>query len=356
MRKLWDRYKYAALILLVGAGLLLWPAGSGATAQTGQNEASQVYAAAENLQAEMEKILGQIQGVGTVRVLLTMDTDGERQLAQNTELQYSGSTAAPEDYSRVSKRCCWTGETGRRSCVTQTAYPTYRGALVVVSGRRPGDVKLAVTAAVSALTGCPATASPWQSVSDHLEEERNYERKRKRNIVVATMAVLVCAAVGLNWKYSSQEAVQQAEETGTKILGRPRWSPGRRIPAGGGHGLRGDDYFASARLTRQQAADSAISLLEDAASQEDADQETANQASESIQVLASYTLKEAQIENLVTAKGYADCVAFMGDDAISIVVSTEDGTLDAADVAKITDIAMTETGYAASAIRIMAAN
>ncbi len=41
----------------------------------------------------------------------------------------------------------------------------------------------------------------------------------------------------------------------------------------------------------------------------------ANQASESIQVLASYTLKEAQIENLVTAKGYADCVAFMGDDS-----------------------------------------
>ena len=41
----------------------------------------------------------------------------------------------------------------------------------------------------------------------------------KRNIVVATMAVLVCAAVGLNWKYSTQEALQQAEETGTKILG-----------------------------------------------------------------------------------------------------------------------------------------
>ena len=41
----------------------------------------------------------------------------------------------------------------------------------------------------------------------------------KRNIVVATMAVLVCAAVGLNWKYSSQEAVQQAEETGPKFWG-----------------------------------------------------------------------------------------------------------------------------------------
>ncbi len=144
--------------------------------------------------------------------------------------------------------------------------------------------------------------------------------------------------------------------------GRPPWSAGGADGAADGENLaedtvyEGDDYFASARLTRQQARDSAISLLEDAAQQEDADQSVANQASESIQVLASYTLKEAQIENLVTAKGYADCVAFMGDDSLSIVVSKEDGTLDASDVAKITDIAMTETGYAASAIRIMAAN
>lgn len=178
----------------------------------------------------------------------------------------------------------------------------------------------------------------------------------KRNIAVGVMAVLVCAAVGLNWKYSGQEAAQQAEEAGNKILGEAALVSGQEGALAEASVYEGDDYFASARLTRQQARDSAISLLEDAAAQEDADQEVANQASESIQVLASYTLKEAQIENLVTAKGYTDCVAFMGDDALSIVVSTEDGTLDAADVAKITDIAMTETGYAASAIRIMAAN
>ena len=175
----------------------------------------------------------------------------------------------------------------------------------------------------------------------------------KRNLVVGTMAVLVCAAVGLNWKYSTQEALQQAEETGTKILGEAG-QEGTELAEDTVY--EGDDYFASARLTRQQARDSAISLLEDAAKQEDADKEVANQASESIQVLASYTLKEAQIENLVTAKGYTDCVAFMGDDSLSIVVSTADGTLNSTDVAKITDIAMTETGYAASAIRIMASN
>lgn len=179
----------------------------------------------------------------------------------------------------------------------------------------------------------------------------------KRNIVVATMAVLVCAAVGLNWKYSGQEAAQQAEETGTKILGEAALVSGQD-----GENLaedtvyEGDDYFASARLTRQQARDNAVSLLQEAAEQEGADQEAATEASRGIQVLAGYTMKEAQIESLVTAKGYADCVAFMGEDGVSVVVSTDSGELTSEDVARITDIAMKETGYDASGIRIMAAN
>ena len=109
-------------------------------------------------------------------------------------------------------------------------------------------------------------------------------------------------------------------------------------------------------MTRQQARDNAISLLQEAAQQEGAGETAATEASEGIQVLASYTLTEAQIENLVTAKGYADCVAFMGEDSISIVVSTDTGELTDTDVAKVVDIAATESGYPASAIKVMAAN
>ena len=178
----------------------------------------------------------------------------------------------------------------------------------------------------------------------------------KRNLVVGTMAVLVCAAVGLNWKYSTQEALQQAEEAGTKILGEATLVSGQEgTELAEDTVYEGDDYFASARLTRQQARDSAISLLEDAAKQEDADKEVANQASESIQVLASYTLKEAQIENLVTAKGYTDCVAFIGDESVSVVVSAREGGLTDADVAKITEIVTDETGMEASQVKIIEA-
>ncbi|SFP96571.1 stage III sporulation protein AH [Oscillibacter sp. PC13] len=183
----------------------------------------------------------------------------------------------------------------------------------------------------------------------------------RRNAVVLTMAVLVCAAVALNWKFTGEQA---AEEAGTKILGEAALVSGQETDGTDENGApldenavyTGSDYFASARLTRQQARDNAISLLQEAAQQEDADTAVANEASEGIQVLASYTLKEAQIENLVTAKGYTDCVAFMGDESVSVVVSTASGDLTSEDVAKIADIAMTETGYPASSVKIMAAN
>ena len=194
-------------------------------------------------------------------------------------------------------------------------------------------------------------------------------RNWRRNGVVAAMLVLVGAAVFLNWKYTGEAGEAAAQEAGTKILGQSTLvsgtgdaaagSGGEDLAADGGDGeafYTGSDYFASARLTRQQARDNAIDLLEKAAGEEGADKAVANEASQGIQVLASYTLTEAQIENLVTAKGYKDCVAFMNDDSVSVVVATDSGELTGEDVAKITDITKSETGYPAGSIKIMAAN
>ena len=183
--------------------------------------------------------------------------------------------------------------------------------------------------------------------------------KWKRNTAVAAMAVLVCTAVGLNWKYTADQGKEAVKEANGKILGEATLvsnQAGESDTADETAVYTGGDYFASARLTRQQARDSALALLEEAAAQEGADQATLSEASESIQVLAAYTLREAQIENLVTAKGCRDCVAFLGEEAVSIVVSTDSGELTAEDVAKITDIAISETGLDAAGIKIMAAN
>ena len=162
VRKLWDRYKYAALVVLIGAGLLLWPSGKDGTEAALRQQSSTEET--QDIQVEMEDILGTISGVGQVKVMLTVDSDGERQLAQDTELTYSGSAESPEDYSRRSETVLTDGE-GDGTVVTRTLYPTYRGALVVCQGGDRADVRLAVTEAVASLTGLSAdriTVAKWQ--------------------------------------------------------------------------------------------------------------------------------------------------------------------------------------------------
>ena len=160
-KKTWERYKYAALAALVGVGLLLIPAGKG---ENTQQKTAEVLPNGQ-LQQQMEEILSVMSGVGDVKVLLTVDSDGERRLAQTTELSYSGEVTAPEDYSRRSETVLVEGDGGEEAVVVRTLYPTYRGALVVCSGGDRAEVRLAVTEAVAALTGLTSdqiTVAKWQ--------------------------------------------------------------------------------------------------------------------------------------------------------------------------------------------------
>ena len=173
----------------------------------------------------------------------------------------------------------------------------------------------------------------------------------KRNAVAAVILVLVCAAIFLNGRYA-----EKAEKP-AKVLGQAQQVDAAADDAAEVSGeAGGKDYFASARLTRQQSRDSALSLLKEASENEDVDAETANEAAKSIQTLAAYTLSEAQIENMITAKGYDDCVVSLSEDGASIVVSTGEDGLQTEDVARITDIVKQETGLSAECIKIMEVN
>ena len=175
--------------------------------------------------------------------------------------------------------------------------------------------------------------------------------KWKRNTVVATMLVLVCAAVGLNWKYSGEAAKKQVQETGTKILGEATLVSGQGTDEEAVY--TGSDYFASARLTRQQSRDEALSLLESAASSESASQETIDSAMESIAAMATWSMQETQIENLLLAKDFDDCVVYMSGEGITVAVPAPEEGLAEASVARITDTITTETEFQASQIKII---
>jgi stage III sporulation protein AH len=180
----------------------------------------------------------------------------------------------------------------------------------------------------------------------------------KRNLIVVAIVVFVGAAVYLNWSYnqqqvSTQEDVAESKEPG-KLLGQSALVNGTSEEEN--RTSQGSGYFATARLNRQRARDSALELLRKAAADEGADAEAVAQANEAIQTMAAYTMSEAQMENLVTAKGYGDCVCFLNDDSISVVVSTVENGLSDTDIAKIVEIVMEETGLTADRIKIIEAD
>ena len=184
----------------------------------------------------------------------------------------------------------------------------------------------------------------------------------KRNAVVAAVVLFVCMAVYLNWSYNQEplEMVDSGKVLGEAALVGPTKDSDPVLAedqAGLGDGatVTQSSYFAAARLNRQQARDSALSLLRQAASEEGVDPVVKNEANQAIQSMASVTVSEAQIENLVTAKGYSDCVTFISDHSISVVVSAVEGGLTTADTAKITDIVTGETDFTASQIKIIEA-
>jgi len=166
VQKLWNKYKYAMLVALLGAGMLLWNSTPSAEQQDLEPlPTERPVVETLSLQTQLEEILKTVAGVGEVRVLLTLDSDGEQQLAQNTKLEYRGETAAPEDYSRSSETVLVDGGSGEETVVTKQVYPLYRGALVVCQGGDRAEVQLAVIQAVSVLTGLSSdriAVAKWQ--------------------------------------------------------------------------------------------------------------------------------------------------------------------------------------------------
>lgn len=188
----------------------------------------------------------------------------------------------------------------------------------------------------------------------------------KRNAVVAAVVLFVCGAVYLNWSYQKEqtedvgktlgEAELVSMQTADPLLSAsPNPSATPAASSDPSTNAQSSGYFDAARLNRQEARDSALSILQDAAADESATETMKAETSAAIQTLADYTVSEAQIENLVTAKGYADCVAFISDGSVSVVVSASADGLTDADVARITEIVTGETGIEASNIKIIEA-
>lgn len=152
-----SRYKYVLVVAALGALLLAWPQRAGErTAAEATEEESGTREDLAATEAALEEILEAISGVGEAEVMLTLQSGGEKVLASDSTLRYSGSAQAPDDYERAAETVLISGGGEDDVVVTEERCPQYRGALVVCEGGGSDAVRLRVTEAVAALTGLGA--------------------------------------------------------------------------------------------------------------------------------------------------------------------------------------------------------
>ncbi len=178
----------------------------------------------------------------------------------------------------------------------------------------------------------------------------------KKNLVAVAVLVTVCAGIYVNWLYTEDQTAANLTDT----LDADKIMSSDMLVMNDGSNLTVDtdsdsttitDYFAAVRLSRQQARDSAVALLQEAMAYS-GDAEEA-QSSAKLEEIVQIALCEAQIESLVIAKGYADCVAYISDDGISVAVASPEGGLAETDVAVIADVVMSQSDLSIADIHVV---
>lgn len=176
----------------------------------------------------------------------------------------------------------------------------------------------------------------------------------KKNLVAAAVLVTVCAGIYVNWLYTENENVANLTDTldANKIMSADMLVINDNSDLNfESTGTTVSEYFAAVRLSRQEARDSAVSLLQEAMAYNNDAQTTETNAK--LEAIVQEALCEAQIESLIIAKGYTDCVAYISKEGISVAVASPEGGLVQSDVAVIADIVMTQSDFEMEDIRVV---
>lgn len=164
--------------------------------------------------------------------------------------------------------------------------------------------------------------------------------KNKKNLIVCASVVMICGAVYLNYSLFHEPKDQSA---------------GVDAPGGDTQVVSPvEEYFSSAALSRQKARDEAMDVLQQVVDSTDAVEQVKNEAYTSINTIAQEIECESNIEQLILAKGFQQCLAVVNESSASVIVKS-DGLL-ANEVAQIKEIVYEQSGIHPKDIKIIEKN
>ena len=174
------------------------------------------------------------------------------------------------------------------------------------------------------------------------------QRIGKRNFIIMGAVVLTVAAVAINlviFNTDKNDGFDYNQSAGMNTDGaqKPNNSDNTDNTK--------DTYFSSVQVNRQRTRDEAIEVLQSVVENAASTETAKNDALAQISKLASVMEAEANIETLILAKGFEECVAVISEDGASIVVKT-DGLLPA-QISQINEIVYAQAGIEPVNIKII---
>ena len=198
---------------------------------------------------------------------------------------------------------------------------------------------------------------------------KNIHKQRRASLLLLSFAMVL--AVYLNWQYArverdsyiiTDELTQQMNTTVMDESDLLKTSDDYENKNYGDAQLvattksDSDKYFEQARLSRQKSRDEALDTIQKTLKNSKLSDGEKKQATDSLSKIIRNMTNETDIENMVKAKGFRDCVASINDDKISVAVRTVNGELSKADVSKIRDVVLSKTTISSQNIVVVEVN
>lgn len=166
----------------------------------------------------------------------------------------------------------------------------------------------------------------------------------KRNLTIVLAVLMIGGAVFMNFKLfnpGNNEGAEAGLKTGDAEKGNDakegqdnqNGQKGNESKTGqnqssadgdAANQYEGGSYFAEAALSRRRARDEAIDVLQLVISNDEALEEAKSVAMAEITQIAAEIENESNIESLITAKGFEECVAVINGSSCSVIVRTDD--------------------------------
>ncbi|NLC79427.1 MAG: SpoIIIAH-like family protein [Ruminococcaceae bacterium] len=196
----------------------------------------------------------------------------------------------------------------------------------------------------------------------------------KKQITMLTLVLALALAVYLNWRLagngddlklteviSNENAVSQTEIVSDDVFTEADGDESAEETAEYyGEALfvsapseTSDEYFSEARMTRTKTRDEALDALQKSLQKTELTDAEKKSLTAQLTEIATNITKEGTIESLVKAKGFTDCVAFINNGKVKVVVKTAAGTLTTAEVSQVKEIVISECGTSPSDISIV---